>query len=279
MHFGISAPFIADAARRVHRRARDDLMIGRFSLAGKERRRHRRQPRHRPRHRAWPGGSRRRCAAHLSRTAATKPSRRGKDHRGHGPPRPGRADGCHRPRQRRRRRARTAARFGPISILVNNAGINKPTDFDQIERCRLGLRSSTPISKALSWWRRSFLPLLKEAGGGAIVHIGSVSGQYGGPRTAHYAASKAGLISLAQVIARFGAPHNIRSNVVAAGLIASEMAAGGLAAASVQKAAENILLKRMGTPQEVADAVVFLASDASSYITAQTLNVNGGLYF
>jgi 3-oxoacyl-[acyl-carrier protein] reductase len=152
-----------------------------------------------------------------------------------------------------------ARAFGPISILVNNAGINKPTDFDQVTQI--------------------FLPLLKQAGGGSIIHIGSVSGQYGGPRTAHYAASKAGLISLGQVIARFGAAHNIRSNTVAAGLIASEMAAAGMAAASVQKAAEGIILKRMGTPQEVADAVVFLASDASSYITAQTLNVNGGLYF
>ena len=64
-----------------------------------------------------------------------------------------------------------------------------------------------------------------------------------------------------------------------AGLIASDMAAAGMAAASVQKAAEGIILKRMGTTQEVADAVVFLASDAASYITAQTLNVNGGLYF
>jgi 3-oxoacyl-[acyl-carrier protein] reductase len=81
------------------------------------------------------------------------------------------------------------------------------------------------------------------------------------------------------VIARFGAQYNVRSNVVAAGMIASDMAAGGLAAASVQKAAENILLKRMGSPEEVADAVVFLAGDAASYITAQTLNVNGGLYF
>jgi 3-oxoacyl-[acyl-carrier protein] reductase len=124
-----------------------------------------------------------------------------------------------------------------------------------------------------------FLPYLKEAGGGSMIHIGSVSGQYGGPRTAHYAASKAGLISLSQVIARFAAPHGVRSNVVAAGIIASEMAAQGLAAASVQKAAENILLKRMGRPHEVGDAVVFLASDASSYITAQTINVNGGLYF
>jgi 3-oxoacyl-[acyl-carrier protein] reductase len=173
---------------------------------------------------------------------------------------------------------RAAEGFGPISILVNNAGINKPTDFDQISDADwddiLAANLKGPFMTA-----QAFLPLLKKAGGGAMVHIGSVSGQYGGPRTAHYAASKAGLISLAQVIARFGAAHKIRSNVVSAGMIASEMAAGGLAAASVQKAAENILLKRMGSPDEVADAAVFLASDAASYITAQTLNVNGGLYF
>jgi len=173
---------------------------------------------------------------------------------------------------------KAAETFGAVSILVNNAGINKPTDFDQISDADwddiLATNLKGPFMAA-----QAFLPLLKKPGGGAMVHIGSVSGQYGGPRTAHYAASKAGLISLAQVIARFGAAHNIRSNVVAAGMIASDMAAGGLAAASVQKAAENILLKRMGSPDEVADAVVFLASDAASYITAQTLNVNGGLYF
>jgi 3-oxoacyl-[acyl-carrier protein] reductase len=168
--------------------------------------------------------------------------------------------------------------LGPISVLVNNAGINKPTDFDQVSDADwdniLGTNLKGPFVCA-----QVFLPLLAAAGGGSIVHIGSVSGQYGGPRTAHYAASKAGLISLAQVIARFGAASNVRSNVVAAGLIASDMAAAGMAAASVQKAAEGIILKRMGTTREVADAVVFLASDASSYITAQTLNVNGGLYF
>ena len=168
--------------------------------------------------------------------------------------------------------------LGPISILVNNAGINKPTDFDQVTDADWDWILSTNL-KGPFVCAQVFLPLLKEAHGGSIVHIGSVSGQYGGPRTAHYAASKAGLISLAQVIARFGAQHGVRSNVVAAGLIASEMAAAGMAAASVQKAAEAILLKRMGAQNEVADAVVFLASDASSYITAQTLNVNGGLYF
>ncbi|MCP5412903.1 MAG: SDR family oxidoreductase [Alphaproteobacteria bacterium] len=168
--------------------------------------------------------------------------------------------------------------FGPISILVNNAGINKPTDFDQISDddwdmiLDANLKGPFIVSQV-------FLPLMKVAGGGAITHIGSVSGQYGGPRTAHYAASKAGLISLAQVIARFGAQFGVRSNTVAAGLIASDMAAAGMANAAVQKAAETIILKRMGTTQEVADAVVFLSSDAASYVTAQTLNVNGGLYF
>ena len=170
------------------------------------------------------------------------------------------------------------AKLGSLSILVNNAGINKPTDFDQVtdddwdEILAVNLKGPFVCSQLA-------LPYLRRAGGGSIVHIGSVSGQYGGPRTAHYAASKAGLISLSQVIARFGAKWNIRSNVVAAGLIRSEMAAAGMAAPAVAKAAENIVLGRLGTADEVADAVVFLAGDASRYITAQTINVNGGLYF
>jgi 3-oxoacyl-[acyl-carrier protein] reductase len=174
--------------------------------------------------------------------------------------------------------ARDAHSFGAISILVNNAGINKPTDFDKIADADWDAVLDTNL-KGPFICAQVFLPLLAEAGGGSIVHIGSVSGQYGGPRTAHYAASKAGLISLAQVIARFGAASNVRSNVVAAGLIASDMGNAGLQAASVQKAAEGIILKRLGRADEVADAVVFLASEASSYVTAQTINVNGGLYF
>jgi 3-oxoacyl-[acyl-carrier protein] reductase len=168
--------------------------------------------------------------------------------------------------------------LGPIAILVNNAGINKPTDFDRVTDADWDNILATNLRGPFVC-AQVFLPSIAEAGGGSIVHIGSVSGQYGGPRTAHYAASKAGLISLAQVIARFGAQHGVRSNVVAAGLIASDMAASAMASAAVQKAADSILLKRFGSTQEVADAVVFLASDASSYITAQTLNVNGGLYF
>jgi 3-oxoacyl-[acyl-carrier protein] reductase len=168
--------------------------------------------------------------------------------------------------------------LGPLGILVNNAGINKPTDFDQLTDEDwdhiLGVNLKGPFMVS-----QEALPFLARAGGGSIVMIGSVSGQYGGPRTAHYAASKAGLISLGQVIARFGAKAKIRCNTVAAGLIQSEMATQGLSAPAVQAAAQNIVLGRQGTPDDVADAVVFLASDASRYITAQTINVNGGLYF
>jgi 3-oxoacyl-[acyl-carrier protein] reductase len=170
------------------------------------------------------------------------------------------------------------AKLGSLSILVNNAGVNRPTDFDKIEDADWDFVLDTNL-KGPFVCTQVFLPLLAQSGRGSVVHIGSVSGQYGGPRTAHYAASKAGLISLGQVIARFGAPHGVRSNIVAAGLIASDMAESAMAAPAVQKTSEGILLKRLGHAREVADAVVFLAGDAASYITAQTISVNGGLYF
>jgi 3-oxoacyl-[acyl-carrier protein] reductase len=165
-----------------------------------------------------------------------------------------------------------------LHILVNNAGMNRPCDFDQIREDDwdqiLAVNLKGPFLVTQSAW-----PLLCQAAAASVIFIGSVSGQYGGPRTAHYAASKAGLISLAQVVARFGAGRGIRSNVVAAGLIASPMAQGALAAPQVASQQQSILLGRLGTPEEVAQAVLFLASDHSSYVTAQTLNVNGGLYF
>ena len=168
--------------------------------------------------------------------------------------------------------------FGGIDVLVNNAGINKPTDFEEITNEDWDKIFNVNL-KGPFICCQEVLPHMRERQGGSIINIGSVSGQYGGPRTAHYAASKAGLISLSQVVARFGAPNNIRSNTIAAGLIQSEMAADGMRSNAVKKASEAIVLQRLGTPKEVADAVVFLASADATYITAQTLNVNGGLYF
>ena len=114
--------------------------------------------------------------------------------------------------------------FDGIDILVNNAGINMPTDFDKIldndwdEIMATNLKGPFICSQLA-------IKFMKERGGRSIINIGSVSGQYGGPRTAHYAASKAGLISLSQVIARFGASENIRcSSTISAGLIETDMA-------------------------------------------------------
>jgi len=167
--------------------------------------------------------------------------------------------------------------YGNIDILVNNAGINKPTDFNEVtdedwdKILNVNLKGPFICSQ-------EFFNFCKN-NNGTIINISSVSGQYGGPRTAHYAASKAGLISLSQVIARYGAKFGVRSNTIAAGLIESEMASAGMKSSSVVEASKNIILKRFGTAIEVANTVAFLASDESSYITAQTINVNGGLYF
>lgn len=164
------------------------------------------------------------------------------------------------------------ANHGKIDILVNNAGINRPEDFDKIsdsdwdDVLNINLKGPFMVSQEL-------LPTLND--GGSIVNISSVSGQYGGPRTTHYAVSKAGLNTLTQNMAIFCAKRSIRVNTVSPGLIKSEMAA----AAAGLGVEEKIMLGRMGETSEVADAVVFLASDKASYISAQTINVNGGLFF
>lgn len=163
-------------------------------------------------------------------------------------------------------------RSNKIDILVNNAGINKPSDFldikdeDWDEIMGVNLRGAYICCQEI-------IPQMIKQKSGNIINISSVSGQYGGPRTAHYAVSKAGLIMLGYNLAINFAKYNIRVNNISPGLIESEMA----------KAATGLDIKipqrRLGTPEEVAKVAVFLASDDSKYITAQTLNVNGGLYF
>ena len=163
-----------------------------------------------------------------------------------------------------------------LDVLVNCAGINKPTDFDKVSLEDWDNIIDTNLRGPFLCIQNSIKLLNENA---SIINIGSVSGQYGGPRTPHYAVSKAGLISLSQVAARFLSPKNIRCNTISAGLIQSEMAQAGLANPAVKAQTENIILKRLGFTKEVASVVLFLASEKSSYITAQTINVNGGLYF
>ena len=162
--------------------------------------------------------------------------------------------------------------FGKLDILINNAGINKPNDFDKIseeewdEVLGVNLKGAFLVTQVFS-------DIVSQ--GGSILNISSVSGQYGGPRTTHYAVSKAGLIALTHNLAIYFSKKNIRVNCIAPGLIKSDMAK----AAKGLGVEERIFLKRLGLPEEVARTAVFLASEEASYITGQTINVNGGLLF
>ena len=162
-----------------------------------------------------------------------------------------------------------------IDILVNNAGINKPTDFEDVtdkdwdEILNTNLKGSFMISQEI-------FSIMKKQNYGRIINISSISGQYGGPRTVHYAVSKAGLITLGHCLARFGAPYNITCNNIAPGIISTEMTKDEIANVNSSEIFKKILLNRPGTTDELTGIAVFLASDDSSYITGQTINVDGG---
>ena len=169
-------------------------------------------------------------------------------------------------------------KYGRLDVLVNNAGVNKPSDFDKITEKDWDYVLNTNLKGSFMLLQAIF-PIMKKQRYGRIINISSASGQYGGPRTVHYAVSKAGLIALGHCFARFGASYNITNNNIAPGLIVTEMGDKMIKTKLGKKILENTLLKRPGTTKEVADLVVFLASNESSYITGQTFNVNGGLLF
>lgn len=169
-------------------------------------------------------------------------------------------------------------KFGKLDVLINNAGINKPEDFNKIKEKDWDKILAVNLKGPFLLMQKTIY-LLRKSNFPCVINISSVSGQYGGPRTAHYATSKAGLISLSQVFARFAIQFGIRSNTIAVGLIESPLAQKGIKSPIVKKQLSNILQGRMGLPKEVADMCIFLSSEKSSYMTAQTINLNGGLYF
>ncbi|PKP08983.1 MAG: 3-oxoacyl-[acyl-carrier-protein] reductase [Bacteroidetes bacterium HGW-Bacteroidetes-3] len=165
--------------------------------------------------------------------------------------------------------------FGTIDILVNNAGITKDNllmriseeDFDTV--IEVNLKSVFNLTKAV------IRPMMKQRAG-SIINMSSVVGLKGNAGQANYAASKAGIIGFSKSVALELGSRNIRSNVIAPGFIETEMTAS-LPEETVKQWRDAIPLKRGGTPEDVANACVFLASDMSSYITGQTLSVDGGM--
>jgi 3-oxoacyl-[acyl-carrier protein] reductase len=168
-----------------------------------------------------------------------------------------------------------SASLGSVEILVNNAGITrddlmlrmKVDQWDDV--IATNLRSVYLCSKAA-------LRGMLRARWGRIISVGSVSGISGNPGQANYAAAKAGVVGFTKSLAKEVGSRGITVNVVAPGFIATDMTAA-LGEDVASSAAERIALGRLGTPQEVASAVGYLASDTASYITGQTIVVDGGL--
>lgn len=165
--------------------------------------------------------------------------------------------------------------FGNIDVLINNAGITKDNllmrmsedDFDKV--VEVNLKSVFNMTKAV---QRTMLKNRK----GSIINMSSVVGVKGNAGQANYAASKAGVIGFSKSVALELGSRNIRCNVIAPGFIETEMTAK-LGEEVVKGWTDAIPLKRGGTPEDVANACVFLASDMSAYITGQVINVDGGM--
>lgn len=165
---------------------------------------------------------------------------------------------------------------GRLDVLVNNAGVAvdglvmrfKDEDWDRV--------LDTNLKGAFALVRAASRPMMKQKGG-AIINVSSVVGEMGNAGQAAYAASKAGLIGLTKSVARELASRNIRCNAVTPGFIQTDMTAG-LGGELQDKLLAQVPLGRLGSAEEVASAVLFLASDAAAYVTGETLKVNGGMY-
>jgi 3-oxoacyl-[acyl-carrier protein] reductase len=167
------------------------------------------------------------------------------------------------------------AELGKIDILVNNAGITRDQLVMRMKRADWDTVLNTNLTSAYLCIQQVIGSMLKQRWG-RIINITSVFGQMGQAGQANYAASKAGLIGLTMAMAREVASRNITCNAVAPGFIETNMTAA-LSEEFKQTAVKSIPLGRVGSPEDVASAVCFLASEEASYITGHVLNVNGGL--
>jgi 3-oxoacyl-[acyl-carrier protein] reductase len=170
----------------------------------------------------------------------------------------------------------TLARHGRIDILVNNAGIAKDQLLLRMKREDWDAVIATNLTSAYTCSQAVLRQMIKQRSG-RIINVSSVVGQIGNAGQVNYAASKAGLIGMAKALAKEVASRGITVNVVAPGLIDTAMTRA-LGAGTSETWEAQIPLGRLGTPQDVAWTVCFLASDEAAYITGQVVAVNGGMY-
>jgi len=171
--------------------------------------------------------------------------------------------------------ARTRAELGPVTILVNNAGISTAVPFPNISEDAwdrmIGINLKGPFLVT-----QQLIGDMVEAGWGRVINISSSSAQTGAPAMAHYAASKGGVIGLTKALALEYIEKGITVNHVPPGFIDTPLARQNM---DIDAVAVHMPMKRAGTPQDIGYAVAYLASEEAGYITGQTLSVNGGRYF
>ena len=165
--------------------------------------------------------------------------------------------------------------WGGLQILVNNAGITRDNMLVRMKDDQFDAVINVNLRGTFLFIRAAARPMIKGRRG-RIINVASVSGMMGNPGQANYSASKAGVIGLTRTAARELAGRNITVNAVAPGFIATEMTAA-LGDEIVEQVKKRTPLGRLGAPQDVADAVLFLASEAASFITGHVLVVDGGL--
>jgi 3-oxoacyl-[acyl-carrier protein] reductase len=168
----------------------------------------------------------------------------------------------------------TISKFNTIDILINNAGINKRGFFEEITDEDWDLILKTNLKSVFICCQEVF-PIMKKYGG-RIINISSAASQYHGPKTVHYAVSKAGVNSLTKVLARYGAEYNILVNAIAPGVILTDQTKDEINSPAGKTYLDMTLLKRYGNPDDVTNTCLFLASDDQNYITGQVINVSGG---
>ncbi len=166
-------------------------------------------------------------------------------------------------------------KFGKVDILVNNAGITKDNLLLRMSQAEWDAVINVNLKGTFNCIRAVCRPMVKQRSG-RIISIASIIGLMGNPGQANYAASKAGIIALTKTVAKELASRNINANAVAPGFIQTEMTAK-LPEELKKKMLEAIPLGKLGTPQDIAKVCLFLASEESSYITGQTITVDGGM--
>lgn len=168
------------------------------------------------------------------------------------------------------------AEFGKIDILVNNAGITKDGLVMRMTEQQWDAVINVNLKSAFNFIH-AVIPSMARQKSGSIINMASIAGQMGNPGQVNYASSKAGLIAMAKSVAKEMGSRGIRANAIAPGFIVSEMT-NALPEEVRAEYIKQIPLRRGGTPEDVANAALFLASDLSSYVSGQVIAVNGALY-